>query len=90
MTLGVGVEHVIESAEPYSSSVRADGDRSELVLTVDANPGVPVQLTKYIACQSSRVEPSSELVERAALQDRQLHVELTVLQTAQARAGASH
>jgi alpha,alpha-trehalose phosphorylase len=64
MTLGIGVEHVIESAEPYSSSVRADGDRSELVLTADAKPGVPIRLTKYIAYQSSRVEPSSELAER--------------------------
>jgi alpha,alpha-trehalose phosphorylase len=64
MTLALGVEHVIESPEPCHTEVRVDGDRSELVLTVDAKPGVPIRLVKYIAYQSSRAEPASELVER--------------------------
>jgi alpha,alpha-trehalose phosphorylase len=64
MTLGMGVEHVIESAAPHSVAVSADGDRSEVVLTVDAQPGVPIRLVKYISYHSSRSESPAELVER--------------------------
>src|SRR5215204_5221181 len=64
MTLGVAVEHVIESAAPHQASVSADGDRSSVVLTVEAQPEVPIRVVKYIAYQSSRSEPPAELVER--------------------------
>jgi alpha,alpha-trehalose phosphorylase len=64
MTLGMGVEHVIESAAPHHVTVSADGDRSEVVLTVDAQPGVPIRLVKYFSYQSSRSESPAELVER--------------------------
>ena len=70
MTLGVAVEHVIESAAPHQASVSADGDRSSVVLTVEAQPEVPIRVVKYIAYQSSRSEPPAELVERCT---RTLH-----------------
>ena len=64
MTLGVAMDHAIESAAPHRTTVAADGDRSEVVLTADAQAGVPIRLVKYIAYQSSRSEPPAEMVER--------------------------
>jgi alpha,alpha-trehalose phosphorylase len=64
MTLGVAVDHVVETAAPYEIRVALDGDGGELVLTADARPGVPIRVTKYIAYQSSRSAPPAELVER--------------------------
>ncbi|HEX2413384.1 MAG TPA: glycosyl hydrolase family 65 protein [Solirubrobacteraceae bacterium] len=66
MTLAVGVDHIVETRAPYESSHRLDGDRGELVVTVDAQPGVPVRLTKFVAYQSSRSVPPFELVESCA------------------------
>jgi alpha,alpha-trehalose phosphorylase len=64
MTLGMAVDHVIETTLPCSVTVKADADASELVLTVDAEPGVPIRLVKYVAYQSSRSESPRELVDR--------------------------
>jgi alpha,alpha-trehalose phosphorylase len=64
MTLGVAVDHVVETAAPHEIRVALDGDEGELVLTADAHPGVPIRITKYIAYQSSRSAPPAELVER--------------------------
>ena len=64
MTLGVGVDHVISTANPHSTDVAADGDRGEVVLTVDAQPGVPIRITKFVTYQSSRGAPPAELTER--------------------------
>jgi alpha,alpha-trehalose phosphorylase len=66
MTLGVGVEHVIETDASHSTAISADENGGELALTVDARPGVPIRLTKYAAYQSSRSAPARELVERCA------------------------
>jgi alpha,alpha-trehalose phosphorylase len=66
MTLGVAVDHVVEAAVPYRMTVEADGDRSVLLLTADAEPGVPIRITKYISYQSSRSEPAFELTPRCA------------------------
>jgi alpha,alpha-trehalose phosphorylase len=64
MTLAVAAAHVIETAAPYEAVESVDGDRGELVITVDAQPGVPIRLVKYVAFQSSRAESPRELVER--------------------------
>jgi len=66
MTLGVGVDHVIETAAAHETTVSLDGDRGELVLTVDAQPGVPIRITKFVTYQSSRSAPARELVDRCA------------------------
>jgi alpha,alpha-trehalose phosphorylase len=57
MTLGVGVDHVIESVAPHRTHVAMDGDTGELVVSVDALPGVPIRITKYVTYQSSRSAP---------------------------------
>ncbi len=64
MTLAVGAAHVIDTDAPYETVESIDGDRGELVMTVDARPGVPIRLIKYVAYQSSRAERAGELVKR--------------------------
>jgi alpha,alpha-trehalose phosphorylase len=66
MTLGLGVQHVLESAvdaqtEPQIAAHRLGG---EIAFSVTAEPGVPIRLTKYVAYQSSRSAPAEELVSR--------------------------
>ncbi|MGZ8471794.1 MAG: beta-phosphoglucomutase family hydrolase, partial [Gemmatirosa sp.] len=66
MTLGIGLDHVIESDTPFETAVTVDDDNGELVITADAQPGVPIRVTKYIAYQSSRVVAPAELVDRCS------------------------
>ena len=64
MTLGVGVEHVVESAAPFEIRRSAYAGGGAVVVSIDAQPGVPVRITKFIAYQSSRTVPARELTER--------------------------
>ncbi len=66
MTLGVGVDHVLEAPPDVELSVTLDADVGEAVLTGDARPGVPIRIIKYITYQSSRSAPTAELVARCA------------------------
>jgi alpha,alpha-trehalose phosphorylase len=53
MTLGVGVDHVIESQSHCEVTGSASGDMSEVTVTAETLPGVPIRLTKYVAYQVS-------------------------------------
>ena len=64
MTLGVGFDHVIETASPIRTEMCSNGDGPELLITVDAQAGVPIVVTKYAAYHSSREVPPAELVAR--------------------------
>jgi alpha,alpha-trehalose phosphorylase len=64
MTLGMAVDHVIESDGRVETAMSIDPERMELVVTADAEPGVPIRITKLIAYHSSRSEAPSELVGR--------------------------
>jgi alpha,alpha-trehalose phosphorylase len=64
MTLGIGVEHVIETDAPHEIETFAEEDLAKLVLTADAQPGVPIRITKYLTYQTSRSVPPRELVDR--------------------------
>jgi alpha,alpha-trehalose phosphorylase len=64
MTLGIGVDHIIETGAPYRLAVAVEGDWSEVTVSVDAQPGVPVRITKYATYQSSRSAPPAELTKR--------------------------
>ena len=65
MTLGVGVDHVIDAASPYRVEGRLNGgDTGEVIVTADARPGVPIRLTKYAAYQASRSIEVPELADR--------------------------
>ena len=64
MTLGIAVDHLIESDGPVDTTMSAEGDRMELVLTAAVEPGVPIRITKLIAYHSSRSESPAELLNR--------------------------
>jgi alpha,alpha-trehalose phosphorylase len=64
MTLGVGVDHVIETACSYHAEGSVGEDSSKVVITADALPGVPIRITKYATYQSSRSIPVPELADR--------------------------
>jgi alpha,alpha-trehalose phosphorylase len=74
MTLAAGVDHIVETATPFQTTRTLDGDYGELAVTADAEPGVPIRVTKFVAYQSSRSVPPPELVERCARTlDRSVH-----------------
>ena len=64
MTLGVGVDHVIDTACSYRAVGSLADDASEVVVTADALPGVPIRITKYGTYQTSRSIAVPELVDR--------------------------
>jgi alpha,alpha-trehalose phosphorylase len=64
MTLGVGVDHVIDTACAYHGAGSAGEDSSEVVVTAEAQPGVPIRITKYATYQVSRSIPVPELADR--------------------------
>ena len=64
MTLGVGADHVIDSARPFKAVGSLSEDACEVVITADAVPGVPIRVTKYATYQASRSIPVPELVNR--------------------------
>ena len=64
MTLAVGVDHVIRAACQHQARATADGDTSEVVVSADAQPGVPIRVTKFATYQTSRSVPVPELVDR--------------------------
>jgi len=65
MTLGVGVDHLIETESAFRTEVSLEPDLGELVVMVDAQPGVPITITKYATYHSSRGTLPDELVARA-------------------------
>ena len=64
MTLGIGVDHVIDTALDHHIERSHEEDVSRLVVTADAQPGVPIRITKYVTYQRSRSVSSGELVAR--------------------------
>jgi alpha,alpha-trehalose phosphorylase len=66
MTLGVGVDHVVETENPWESKRTWSEDLGKVVFTVDARADVPFRIIKYFTYHTSRSVPSIELVDRAA------------------------
>ncbi|HUY51152.1 MAG TPA: glycosyl hydrolase family 65 protein [Streptosporangiaceae bacterium] len=64
MTLGVGVDHEIDTTCRYQAAGTVTGDAGEVVITAEAQPGTPIKITKYAAYQTSRSTPVPELVDR--------------------------
>ena len=64
MMLGVAVDHVLDVPSSHQVSVHPEADTSEFIVAVDAEPDVPVRLTKFAAYHSSRSVDAADLVER--------------------------
>ena len=64
MTLGAGVDHLVECGSPFRMSTTWDDEAGELLVTLEAQVGVPLVITKYATYQSSRSTAPDELVAR--------------------------
>ena len=65
MTLAVGVDHAIETENPYTEHISADDDTGKMVYRVAAQPGRPIKIVKTVSYHTSRGVPVRELVDRA-------------------------
>jgi alpha,alpha-trehalose phosphorylase len=64
LELAVGMEHDIDSADPVSVEVSAEGDGAKLVVLADLRPGEPLRLSKYVAYHWAANAPAGDLVAR--------------------------
>lgn len=65
MTVACGVDHRISTDCPFEVLSEDFEDGSKVVFSVDARPGKPIQLIKFISYHSSRSASCMELVERS-------------------------
>jgi alpha,alpha-trehalose phosphorylase len=65
MTLGVGMDHVVETDNPWNSVRSWSPDLGKAVFTIDARAGVPIRITKFFAYHMSRSVPPGELADRS-------------------------
>jgi alpha,alpha-trehalose phosphorylase len=84
MTLGVGVDHVIDTTCSSEVVESLDEDTGEVVIRADAVPGVRILITKYATYQASRNIAVPELVNRCRRTlDRAIRDGFDVLVTSQ-------
>jgi alpha,alpha-trehalose phosphorylase len=65
MRLACGIDHAFETACSYSVETKCGGDAGKVVFSIDAKPGKPMRLIKYMTYHTSRSAPPEELCERA-------------------------
>lgn len=65
MTLACGIDHWFETQSPYSYNSQCSEDDGKVVFSVDAQPGVPIRLVKYMTYHTSNHSSAHELCERA-------------------------
>ena len=66
MALGCGMQHVVETECRYTSSASVHGGRGRVVFQVDAEPGKPFRMVKYLTYHTSSGESPAELRDRGA------------------------
>lgn len=64
MTLGMGIDHLLEGDASCRLSSTLDADASQMILETDAEPGVSIRLIKYLTVHTSRSAPEKDLVAR--------------------------
>jgi alpha,alpha-trehalose phosphorylase len=64
MTMCVGVDHRVTSATPVTSRTTWSEDLGKVVLTAQAEAGVPIRIEKFFTYHTSRHVPPPELVDR--------------------------
>jgi alpha,alpha-trehalose phosphorylase len=64
MTLACAAHHEIETTCPAEVETSVNPDLAKTVFTVDATPGDPIRIVKYVAYHSSSGVPSEELADR--------------------------
>ena len=64
-TLTCATDNAIESSCPHSYKVVQTADFGQVAFTIEAQPGCPIQLTKYIVYHTSQTASAEELCGRA-------------------------
>lgn len=64
MTLGAGVDHVIETENTWYAKRSWTEDNGKVVFTIDARAGVTIRIIKYFSYHTSRSVPPAELIDR--------------------------
>jgi trehalose/maltose hydrolase-like predicted phosphorylase len=65
LTLACATDHALETSSPHSYKVVHTPDFGQVAFTVDARPGCPIQLTKYMVYHTSQTASAEELCGRA-------------------------
>src|SRR5215469_15712684 len=65
LTVTCAIDHDLETSCPHTENVVHADDFGQVVFTIEALPGHPIQLTKYIVYHTSKTAPAEELSGRA-------------------------
>ena len=65
MTLGCGIDHVIDTRDPFEAEVEQDGKSGRVVFSIAATAGASIRITKFITFHVSTRVPAEELCDRA-------------------------
>ncbi len=66
MTLGCGFDHSIETENPITWENQASDDNGSVVFSVEAQPNVPIRITKWMSFHTSRKTPPEDLCKRVS------------------------
>lgn len=74
MTLGVGIDHLVETENAWRAEHVVSEDLGKVVFTIQAQANTPVRITKVFTYHTSRGVPAVELVDRCSRSlDRAVH-----------------
>jgi len=65
MTLACGMDHDIETECPHSFKSKSSEDFGQVLFTVQAQPGCPIHLTKYLTYHTSHTASTQQMCMRA-------------------------
>jgi len=65
MTLAAAADHVVETDCQWTMESRSGDDKGRVVFTIDALPGKPIQIIKFLTYHTSLNESAKELCARA-------------------------
>jgi alpha,alpha-trehalose phosphorylase len=66
MTLACATDHALETSCPYAYTAVHTDDFGQVAFTIEAKPGSPIRLTKYMVYHTSQTASPEELCGRAA------------------------
>ena len=66
MTLGAGMDHIIETENFWEAHQSWTEDLSKIVFTIRAAAGVPIKIKKFFTYHMSRSVPPAELIDRSS------------------------
>ena len=65
MAMACGADHLLETDCPHSHRTGCSEDHGSVEYSVEARPGAPIRLTKFITYHTSQAAPVEELCEQA-------------------------